>query len=74
MVQWSQVIHVAAKASFTLPTGERLVHVPATLGLHPVYYTHWAFHPVNPWRHRFDGMLYRVREAGLGPEWKERSE
>lgn len=58
---------------FTLPNGEKLVHIPtASAGFLPSSYTFWAFHPMNPWKERFDAVLGSFRDAGLDWVWFDR--
>ncbi len=71
MAQWYPAILTTANAAFTLPNDERLIHVPESVGLHPLYYTAWAFHPLSSWIRRINKVI--STESGLVSEWKHQA-
>ncbi len=69
MILWSGQLSKMAAIAFTLPTGERLVHIPKHLGLEPGVLTFWTFHPLYTWLKKFDNYLYSFKETGLMEHW-----
>ncbi len=66
MVEYSGFVNNLVKVAFMMPDGEALVHVPSTpLGFNITAETIWAFHPLNPWLHRFEPLLHSFLEIGL---------
>ncbi len=73
MVQWYPPIDAIVSAAFTLPNGERLIHIPESIGLTPVYYTVWAFHPLRPWIGQFNRFLSCFVESDILYIWKHQA-
>ncbi len=72
MVEYTQFVQNMVRVAFMMPDGEKLVHVPAVpLGFNISAVTIWAFHPLNPWLHRFEPLLHSFHERGLIKELQE---
>ena len=74
MVQWIPAVDKSVMLGFTLPNGETLVHVSPDLGLHPLFYTVWAYHPLNPWFDRFNAFIHLYNENGIARFLKKGNE
>ncbi len=65
MIEYSGFVNNMVRAGFMMPDGEALVHVPTTsLGFNISSITIWAFHPLNPWLHRFEPFMRAFHEMG----------
>ncbi len=74
-VQYHPILRKMVNIGFTMPNGEKLIHIVDDLGVFPGTYYVWAFHPLDPWlASSFDPFLYALREAGLSSKWMVDSE
>ena len=65
MIEYSGFVNNMVRAGFMMPDGEALVHVPTrSLGFNISSITIWAFHPLNPWLHRFEPFMRAFHEMG----------
>ena len=58
-VEYSALLEIAISAAFSRSNGEGLLHMSGNVNPYkpPGMIFAWAFHPVNPWRERFDPYL-----------------
>ncbi len=69
MVLWSGQLTKMAEVAFTLPNGERLVHIPPKLALDVGSLVYWTFNPFDPWLERMNVYLYTFKESGITLHW-----